>query len=97
LKGRSAVEKNWVLFDDARTDSVKCIYGWYPLIIGDIVGDEYVESHRVATSPFFKRMRGSTNGVLVNGEMWFVTHVVSYIAPQLLPLFRGVGPDHLRG
>jgi glycosyltransferase involved in cell wall biosynthesis len=82
LKGRSAVEKNWVLFDDARTDSVKCIYGWYPLIIGDIVGDEYVESHRVATSPFFKRMRGSTNGVLVNGEMWFVTHVVSYTSPR---------------
>jgi hypothetical protein len=46
LKGRSAVEKNWVLFDDARTDSVKCIYGWYPLIIGDIVGDEYVAPSR---------------------------------------------------
>lgn len=78
LKGRTNVEKNWVLFEDISTDSIKCIYSWYPLIIGDIVGDEYIETRRIFTNSFFKRMRGSTNGVLVNSEIWFITHVVSY-------------------
>lgn len=82
LKGKTNVEKNWVLFDDVHTDSVKCIYGWHPLVIGDIVGDKFVETHEIATNPFFKRMRGSSNGVLIDDEIWFITHVVSYTSPR---------------
>ncbi len=78
LIGKTQIEKNWVLFQCATTDSIKCVYSWYPLAIGDIVDDTYAETHTIQTSPFFKRMRGSTNGVLINGELWFITHVVSY-------------------
>jgi hypothetical protein len=37
-------------------------------------------------------MRGSTNGVLVNGEMWFVTHVVSYTSPRNYHCFVVLDP-----
>jgi len=33
--GGNAVEKNWVLFENA-SSTTKCIYKWYPLTIGDL-------------------------------------------------------------
>jgi len=37
------LEKNWVLFEDAERN-LKCIYGWHPLVIGDINND-VLEKH----------------------------------------------------
>ena len=71
------IEKNWVLFEDAH-GNLKCIYGWYPLIIGDIKNDRLVQTHNMSTSIIFERFRGSTNGVRVGDELWFICHVVSY-------------------
>ena len=32
----------------------------------------------VDTPPIFKDIRGSTNGVVIDDEIWFIAHIVSY-------------------
>jgi hypothetical protein len=86
------VEKNWVLFEDAN-GKMKIIYNWSPLVIGDIESSDSIESgkpsesgkqmtfvktHKIDTPFFFKHLRGSTNGVKVGDEIWFMCHTVSY-------------------
>jgi len=78
------VEKNWVKFpatlDDEGSSSSSIIYGWSPLSIGSIQGEEerYVETHSFETPNFFRHLRGSTNGIRVGDEIWFICHIVSY-------------------
>jgi tetratricopeptide (TPR) repeat protein len=38
----------------------------------------FEKTHTIQTPEFFKHVRGSTNGVLVGDEIWFMCHVVSY-------------------
>jgi tetratricopeptide (TPR) repeat protein len=73
------IEKNWVLFPSS--DNIpKCVYKWNPLTLGNINVDnnQFIVSHQISTPPFFQFLRGSTNGILVNNEIWFIAHVVSY-------------------
>ena len=75
------IEKNWVLIPSLNKTNKykKVIYNWSPsIIIGDIEGDQYVETHQIKTPAFFKYLRGSTNGVIVKDELWIMCHVVSY-------------------
>lgn len=78
----SRIEKNWVLIprkDPLQESTLKAIYHWSPaLIIGDIKEDTFAETHRINVPTFFKYLRGSTNGILVDNEMWFMCHAVSY-------------------
>jgi hypothetical protein len=73
------IEKNWVLFYDCEKGE-KCVYGWYPLIIGIIhpngVFDPIIKKDNVPA--FFKSLRGSTNGIVIDDEIWFICHMVSY-------------------
>ena len=72
----SEIEKNWILFDDR---NCKCIYSWGPLVIGDIVEDTFKKTNEITNVPnFFKNVRGSTNGVRIGDEFWFICHIVSY-------------------
>jgi glycosyltransferase involved in cell wall biosynthesis len=71
------LEKNWVLFEDAKCN-LKCIYGWHPLVIGDIRNGAFEKTHELPTSVIFERFRGSTNGLRIGDEIWFICHVVSY-------------------
>ena len=76
-----SIEKNWVLIQSNNIIKKykKAIYNWSPnLIIGDIIDDEFVETHQMKTPPFFKYLRGSTNGVIVKDELWLICHAVSY-------------------
>ena len=86
LKGKqqNAIEKNWVLFENA-FGQMKCIYQWYPLTIGSIINSHdytheinYIVTNEIKTNRLFKYIRGSTNGVIVKNEIWFIGHVVSY-------------------
>jgi hypothetical protein len=75
------IEKNWVLIpsNNIIKTHLKTIYHWSPnLIIGDIVEDQFVETHQIKTPAFFKYLRGSTNGVIINDEIWLICHAVSY-------------------
>ena len=82
--GQHDVEKNWVIFND--TNNVqKMIYGWHPLVIGDVKSPtrdfenmEYNQTHVVDTPILFRFLRGSTNGLKIGNEIWFICHAVSY-------------------
>ena len=85
---QNSVEKNWVLFEDGNGD-MKCIYKWFPLTIGNIITSitentlekpeiNYEITNEIGTNSLFKHLRGSTNGVRVDNEIWFICHSVSY-------------------
>jgi glycosyltransferase involved in cell wall biosynthesis len=70
-------EKNWCLFEHCGKE--KCLYTWYPLVIGDITNKTFINTHVFENVPgFFKYVRGSCNGVIIGEELWFLCHVVSY-------------------
>jgi len=69
-------EKNWVLAESR--GELKMIYGWSPLKVGNIIENQLVITHTIETPKFFKDLRGSTNGVIINDEIWFICHAVSY-------------------
>jgi hypothetical protein len=76
-----AIEKNWVLFEAA--NQLFCIYEWHPLTIGTIKDNNYNTIYKKPMPPFFKHVRGSTNGTpfvndLGETEIWFLCHTVSY-------------------
>jgi tetratricopeptide (TPR) repeat protein len=76
--GERNIEKNWVLFD--KNGIEQCIYEWSPLTIGNINTNGNLEiSHINSEVPaFFKYLRGSSNGIVINDEVWFICHLVSY-------------------
>jgi glycosyltransferase involved in cell wall biosynthesis len=88
IPNQGGVEKNWVFLPSKSLPSnpenatQKMIYGWSPLVIGDIVSENdtthFVKTHEIATPRFFKNVRGSTNGVVIGNEIWLLCHVVSY-------------------
>ena len=68
------VEKNWVFAGDS-----KMIYGWSPLILGDISGTRFTKVKEIQTPVCFEGVRGSTNGVSWgDNELWFICHLVSH-------------------
>lgn len=80
------MEKNWVLFSDA-FNHLKIIYKWHPLIICEYVN--YTENlknykyrlqktHEIETIEQFKHLRGTSNGVTIGNEIWFVCHTHQY-------------------
>jgi tetratricopeptide (TPR) repeat protein len=94
MDAQREIEKNWVLFEypftpttstTATDKKMKIIYNWHPLVIGDIVQSEtqstpvvFNKTHEIKTPHFFKHVRGSTNGILIDNEIWFMCHTVSY-------------------
>ena len=93
INNQNQIEKNWVLFENSENE-LKIIYKWYPLTIGNIeqiIGKEtqtdanllspiskMVVTSELDTPQFFKWLRGSTNGIIIGDEIWFLTHLVSY-------------------
>lgn len=71
-------EKNWSLIENCD----KIIYKWYPLTIGKIVGDNFIETDKFATPLFFRHIRGSSNGCYYQNEWWFLTHLVEHSEPR---------------
>jgi len=94
VDNKQGVEKNWVLFKNGDRQ-VKTIYGWSPLTIGSIVDDpdrnldekgnilkKLVLERSYDAPNFFRWVRGSTNGIRIDDEVWFICHVVSYEQPR---------------
>lgn len=85
IENQHGVEKNWVLLQGGADNKQKMIYGWSPLVIGDVETDSanvgkatFNKTHSIDTPYFFKYLRGSTNGVVIGDEIWFICHSVSY-------------------
>jgi len=76
-ENQNQIEKNWVLFCDA-SDNLKCVYKWHPLTIGSIEYGQLTDIQKINTPLSFKDIRGSSNGVIIGGELWFLTHLVSH-------------------
>ena len=69
---------------------LKMIYNWFPLVIGEVLPPSSSKTNRLGMtyefkkikefeSPtIFKMFRGSTNGIRVGDEIWFLCHIVSY-------------------
>ena len=89
-ENQTQIEKNWILFKDS-TNQMKMIYNWYPMTIGSHMDhpehliDEKNKpntfltiTHKIDTPHFFKHLRGSTNGINIGNEIWFICHIVSY-------------------
>jgi hypothetical protein len=71
------IEKNWVLFSTG--NKTKCIYNWSPLVIGDIQNKQFMKTSEQRDLPdFFRYIRGSTNGQVMDDEIWFISHMVNY-------------------
>jgi hypothetical protein len=67
------IEKNWVFLQEN-----KMIYGWSPLIIGSVNESKFEKTHEIQTPACFRHLRGSTNGLQIGNEIWFICHNVSY-------------------
>jgi len=75
------VEKNWILFEDIGEKKPRVVYNWYPMSIYEIGhANMLINRKEIKTPEFFKYVRGSTHGVYrqETGEIWFLSHVVSY-------------------
>ena len=78
VDGIRDIEKNWVLCSDNNED-LKIVYNWFPFATYDIGhGNMLINKNEQDMPPFFKHVRGSTNGLRVNNEIWFLCHLVSY-------------------
>jgi len=74
--GCSNIEKNWVLYTDSN-DKMRVVYDWKTTY--EIGYANMLMNKRDMKSPrFFDLLRGSTNGIRVSDETWFIAHAVSY-------------------
>jgi hypothetical protein len=71
------IEKNWILFLD-NSEMKRIVYSWNPLVIGTERFNRFETTHTIQTPNFFRFVRGSTNGIRVGNEIWFICHIVSY-------------------
>jgi len=74
------IEKNWVMIPSIKGEEPRVIYGWSPLTVGKVSNQTefYVISEDTEVPAFFRHLRGSTNGVAIGDEIWFIGHLVSY-------------------
>jgi tetratricopeptide (TPR) repeat protein len=80
ITGHKHIEKNWALLPSNNiNDNLVVVYNWNPdMIIGVFENNQFIETHRNKVPPFFKELRGSTNGIVINDEIWLICHTVSY-------------------
>lgn len=70
-------EKNWTLFQNHNNEQ-RIVYKWSPLTICERTNDKVNILHEIKTPYLFKNLRGSSNGVRVGNEVWFLCHIVSH-------------------
>jgi glycosyltransferase involved in cell wall biosynthesis len=65
--------------DLSKSAELKIVYKWHPFTTYEIAQNSSLTSKDVHESPrFFEHLRGSTNGISVGSETWFICHAVSY-------------------
>jgi len=81
IPNQGNLEKNWVILPRFGADGeIMMVYGWSPLKIGGVAleGGVLNITHTYDTPGFFRGIRGSTNGIIVEDEIWMLCHYVSY-------------------
>jgi hypothetical protein len=75
-------EKNWCYFYDSN-NALRLMYNWFPLTFGHIDNQTLIlDGQHMSVPPFFRDVRGSTHGVRVGNEVWFLCHIVNYTMPR---------------
>lgn len=77
IHDQRAVEKNWVMFSKDGVN-LSFVYNWYPMVLGKVNENKFEKTHTIETPFIFKHFRGSTHGIVIEDEIWFLCHVVSY-------------------
>ncbi|KAM3570445.1 hypothetical protein VYU27_007489 [Nannochloropsis oceanica] len=69
-------EKNWVAFQRPGCNDLYFIYEWYPLRIGslDVQSGTIHFNITISTPRSFHHLRGSSNGVIHDNDIWLITH-----------------------
>ena len=89
-------EKNWVFYKDNVNGDMNVIYKWDTLTIGKIANKNSENlnnkeeqglilniTEQKPMPPFFRDVRGSSNGCEFGDEVWFLCHVVEYGTPRM--------------
>jgi tetratricopeptide (TPR) repeat protein len=74
---RTTAEKNWVMFNSV-DNTRKFIYKWNPITICEKNENELHVINEIPTPRLFKQIRGSSNGVYIDDELWFLCHLVNH-------------------
>jgi hypothetical protein len=69
---KQEMEKNWVYF--IMNNNTYFIYKWFPLTITELNNNKLEIYKKIDMPIAFKNIRGSTNGVIINNEIWFLVH-----------------------
>jgi len=89
IEDQREIEKNWVMFSNQKKE-LCMVYNWHPFVVGQVtdfrtydcekkrVEPEFKILKKIETPYLFKYLRGSTCGVPIRGEIWFLCHAVSY-------------------
>ena len=77
MQKQEPYEKNWTLFQNHKNEQ-RIVYKWSPLTICERTTDKVKIVQEINTPYLFKNLRGSSNGVRVGNEVWFLCHLVSY-------------------
>ena len=82
IENQRKCEKNWVMC--CQDDQLYYIYEWFPLTVcqkdkthGDVDELKIIKKNTLVPK-LFNNLRGSTNGIQINGEFWFVCHIVHH-------------------
>jgi tetratricopeptide (TPR) repeat protein len=77
--GCSNIEKNWVLYSGA-DGRLRVVYNWWPTLAVYEIGhaNMLINKKEIKVPRFFEFLRGSTHGIPVGNETWFIAHAVSY-------------------
>lgn len=69
-------EKNWVAFQRPACNEIYFIYEWHPLRIGvlDMQSGAIHFNMTISTPRSFHHLRGSSNGVIYDNDIWLLTH-----------------------
>ena len=77
FSNRQLDEKNWTMFHTTNKER-KLVYNWNPLTICEKQNDEIRVIREVTTPRLFKQLRGSSHGVHIGDEVWFLCHLVNH-------------------
>lgn len=80
--GPTPCEKNWLAL--THLPEIHFIYSWYPLMIGKINQEtNCLEITKQRKMPaYFQKVRGSSNPIEINNQLYCLTHVVKYGSPR---------------
>ena len=81
----SECEKNWLIVpkSSSSNNSPLFVYKWHPFEAGSVNDANQLQiTLRHDTPPYFQKLRGSANGILVQDRIWCLTHVVKYGSPR---------------